>query len=467
MSKPRSHSVWIFVLIVSISSAFVVKKLMGLGLFLCFMYAIYMLFQGVLQKPQVQSGQTAQARLPWAIWLIVTVLCAPFLWVLILGILREQQDLEQLTEYLSHLMAAAVLCIFYGKIKLEHWAVFKCLVAVASIILLPMTLWQMPHPVWQERYATYFVDPNSLGIAGFIFGSALGVAVFQKSSWEADANSIRLPKKVWLALLIAGASSAWAVSALSGTRGAWLAVVPAFLVVVSVAQNRLKAIIVTLILAALGVLAASQTPMLLKRYEAAVNDIVQLQKYGNRDTSLGTRISIYEALVSVTLDSPWLGMSREDMNNRIRAHSTLSSLNKETLLESGAHNQYLEKQVLNGVPGLVLATLLYFVPMVYFWAKLIGLRSATNGARYSEAEVTRSTATPTKQGGAVLHHVIYASSIGLIVCLAFATAGLSLVLTLKYLNTFWAACIVLAAATVSASPQLSNSPNSIDGASHV
>mgnify|MGYP000042854565 CR=1 FL=1 len=97
-----------------------------------------------------------------------------------------------------------------------------------------------------------------------------------------------------------------------------------------------------------------------------------------------------------------------------------------------------------------------------FGAKLMGLRSATTGAA-----VTQLAATPSKQSSDVFNHVVYASSVGLIVCLAFATAGLSLVLTLKYLNTFWAACVVLAAATVPSASQLSNSPNSSNGASHV
>lgn len=445
MPNSRTHNLWIYALVLSIASAFVVKKAMGIGLFICFIYALTALRHSVQLKGKLTSGQLVPAPLPLAIRCLVWVLCAPFLWVLLLGILRWHVDLEQLTEYLSHLMAAAVLCVYYGRVKSEHWAAFKALIALASLVLLPMTLWEMPHPVWQERYATYFVDPNSLGIAGFIFGSALGVAVFQKNSWATDAKTLRLPEKVWVLLLFVGACAAWLVSGLSGTRGAWLAAAPALLILVSVAKNRMKVIAATLVLGSLGLLAASQTPMLVNRYQAAVKDISDLQNHGSRDSSLGTRLSIYEALISVTLESPWLGMDREEMKSRIRALSTLSTLNKETLLESGAHNQYLEKQVLNGLPGLLMALLLYFVPLIYFWKRLMDARISP-------------TRTPD------VNAFVYASGLGLIVCIAFATAGLSLVLTLKYLNSFWAACVALAAATV---PVVANQSDLCDGASHV
>lgn len=441
MPTPRLPSFWIVVLLISVASAFVIKKVMGIALFLCFLYAIWMLASKARQPlPQ------AWARLPLPVKGLIIVLCAPFVWVLLLGFLRGQQDLEQLTEYLSHLMAAVVLLVVYGKVKIEHWALFKGLVALACLVLLPMTLWEMPHPVWQERYATYFVDPNSLGIAGFIFGSALGVAVFQKGSWAEDARVFHLPVVLWVVLLSLGACSAWVVSILSGTRGAWLAVAPALVVMVSVSRNRLKVLTATLLLGGVGLGVASQTPMLVQRYQAAVVDLAQLQQ-GNRDTSLGTRLSIYEALISIAVDSPWLGMSRDEMKSRIRAHDNLSVLNKETLLESGAHNQYLEKQVLNGLPGLLAAILLYLVPLLWFWARLMPAPHPVAGQAEQRAWV-------------------YASGLGVIVCLAFATAGLSLVLTLKYLNTFWAACVALAAATTLSDHQVSVS-DLPRGASHV
>ncbi|MDH4396732.1 MAG: O-antigen ligase family protein [Limnobacter sp.] len=359
------------------------------------------------------------------------MLCAPFAWMLILGLLRGQFDIDQLDEYFRHVIAAGVLLALYGKVKSVHWAWFKALTSLSAITLLVMIILGFERWNWDQRYATYFVDPNSLGIAGFVQGAVLGLALIQNGLWADDSKSFRLPVAAWVSLLALGTASGWAVSVMSGTRGVWLALIPLFFVLITVSKRPLSVLGISLIFSAILVLLASQSTFLQKRYDDAVRDVDLWMHTAQKDTPVGIRLSIYQSLYQLASEKPWLGMHPQERDQKFQTLPSLSPVAKYTLMESGAHNQYLEKQILNGLPGSFLALMLYLLPLLYFWRVW----------RKAESD-----------------HLKFACSLGVVVCLCYLVSGLSLVLTLKYLNSYWAACVILAATAI---------PSKSNGAPHV
>lgn len=425
-----SGTFWVFVLIVGMSLAFLVKKSINLSLVLCAFYGLFLLGKGVVER--LKSIAPAQPNtLPFVVWALSALLCAPFVWMLILGVLRGKFDIDQLDEYFRHVIAAGALLALHGKVNSIHWAWFKALTALSSISLLVLITWGFDQWNWDQRYATYFVDPNSLGIAGFIQGAILSLALLHKELWNGDSALLRMTERTWALLLAFGAASGWAVSVMSGTRGVWLASVPLLFVLITVSKRPIRMLGVIAVCTTLMILLAGQSPFVQKRYDDAVRDVNLWMNTSQKDTPVGIRLSIYQSLYHLAAENPWLGMHPQERDQKFHALSTLSPVAKYTLIESGAHNQYLEKQILNGLPGAILALMLYLLPLFYFWRM------------WKRAES---------------HHLSFACGIAVVACLCYLVSGLSLVLTLKYLNSYWAACVLLAATAI---------PPKTYGASHV
>lgn len=430
LSSRSTGSLWVFVLIVGMSLAFLVKKSINVALVLCAFYGLFLLGQSFLSRFKSTQLPPAPA-VPSAIWALIGLLCAPFVWVLVLGLIRGQSDIDQLDEYLRHVIAAIVLLALYGKVRPAHWVWFKAFTALSAVALLLLIVLGYDRWNWDHRYATYFVDPNSLGIAGFVQGAVLSLALFQNKQWSSDAQAIKLAQSLWVLLLTIGASSGWAVSVMSGTRGVWLAFIPLLVILLTVSKRPGRMLGVATVLVGLMLLAASQSPFLQKRYDDAVRDVKLWLTTSQKDTPVGIRLSIYQNLYQLALDHPWLGMHPKERDQKFQALPELSPVAKYTLMESGAHNQYLEKQILNGLPGSLLALSLYLLPLIYFWR---AWRKAPSD------------------------HQRFACSLAVVVCVCYLVSGLSLVLTLKYLNSYWAACVLFAATAI---------PAESDGASHV
>lgn len=430
LPSQSTSSFWVFVLIAGMSLAFLVKKSINVALVLCAFYGLFLLAQSFLVKSK-SNAKAQSAAIPPAVWALVGLFCAPFAWVVVLGLIRGQSDIDQLDEYFRHVIAAIALLALYGKVRPSHWVWFKAFTALSALALLILIVLGYDRWNWDHRYATYFVDPNSLGIAGFVQGAVLSLALFQNQQWSSDAKILKLAQALWVVLLALGAGSAWAVSVMSGTRGVWLAIFPLLLVLLTVSKRPARMFAGSTVLIVLMLLAASQSPFLQKRYDDAVRDVNLWLNTAQKDTPVGIRLSIYQNLYQVALEHPWLGMNPEERDQKFQALPDLSPVAKYTLMESGAHNQYLEKQILNGLPGSLLALSLYLLPLIYFW-----------GA-WRKAQTD---------------HQRFACSLAVVVCVCYLVSGLSLVLTLKYLNSYWAACVLFAATAI---------PAESDGESHV
>lgn len=430
MPSQSTGSLWVFVLIVGMSLAFLVKKSINVTLVLCAFYGLFLLGQSFLLKSK-SSARAQSAAIPSEIWALVGLFCAPFAWVVVLGLIRGQSDIDQLDEYFRHVIAAIVLLALYGKASPRHWVWFKAFTALSALALLILIVLGYDRWNWDHRYATYFVDPNSLGIAGFIQGAVLSLALSQNKQWSSDAQALKLAQHLWVLLLVVGAVSGWAVSIMSGTRGVWLAILPLLLVLLTVSKRPARMFGASILLIGLMLLAASQSSFLQKRYDDAVRDVNLWLNTSQKDTPVGIRLSIYQNLYQLASEHLWLGMHPQERDQKYQALPQLSPVAKYTLMESGAHNQYLEKQILNGLPGSLLALGLYLLPLVYFWWAW----------RKAQSD-----------------HQRFACSLAVVVCVCYLVSGLSLVLTLKYLNSYWAACVLFAATAI---------PVKSDGASHV
>src|SRR5690606_37301905 len=123
-------------------------------------------------------------------------------------------------------------------------------------------------------------------------------------------GSVQRERRLWIALLLAGAVGGVLGSLLSGSRGGWVGL-PLVLLVLYRAYSefisrRMKLVLPVVLVVAAGVL--YQVPQLgvQQRVHAAFEDIPLFQQ-GDSDTSLGARFEVWKAASQLALMKPVFG----------------------------------------------------------------------------------------------------------------------------------------------------------------
>lgn len=356
--------------------------------------------------------------------LVRWILVLPLLWVLTLCVIKQEFDIDQVDEYLRIAAGAMALCVLAGRLREKFWSWMILGQALSAVVLLAMIT--LGYDLWNRsgRYATFLVDPNSLGLIGFIKAAFLSMVMWHPAVRQNIGRHCKLPSwAVWF-LLGAGALSAWAVCGLSGTRGAWVIALPWLGLLIMQSKRRIRMALCT-VLVSLGLgMAAAQHPLVQGRIQELQTDVARYQQGQLQFNSVGIRLSIYACLLDLAHQQPWLGYARFERIQAINRSPILTADSRQMLMESGSHNQYLEKQVANGLPGGVLALLLYLLPTWLFARAAVHARRSGNWLLW------------------------VAGSWGAVVGMAYLTAGLSLILTLKYLNSFFSLSVAVTAASL-------------------
>jgi O-antigen ligase len=231
-----------------------------------------------------------------------------------------------------------------------------------------------PGAYWGDRFATYFVDPNTLGSQTFI------LALIVLSTITLGQGESR-----WLLLLklIGGAAGIY-VSIYSGSRGAWLAGIFIFLLFLLIRFSdfcrahraerfhivlQIIAVVITLIV--LFYLAFYYSDVVSNRVISGYHGIRNWFSGENLVSSAGERLSIWKISFQFASENPLFGYGEEKNMMQLFSNSPLNiPANKfiiDTIVMSGPHSDILSKLLSSGLFGLLAYLCLLFVPFYFFY----------------------------------------------------------------------------------------------------
>lgn len=360
---------------------------------------------GVLRHDQPRPSDLLPALgLPLALagylvlrgWLnaLLVLLCLAGVWQLF----RQRAELRQLLQRapVRWLLAALVspfLAVVLSQAAHQEWvprafdsplrlllsAVLLLWLLLRRVNLLPLVAWALPLAVWlcaasiflnphaaryfwEGRFATYFIDPLTLGqhitILGFMALFCVGAQ---------RAAGLGLSWLQWGAVPVA-----LAVSLGTQSRSAWVIVpVLALLWIVGVKRHNslLKIGLALVAVVAVCWLAYAGSATVQMRVDLALTEYRAYFNGSNRDSSPGIRISMWRANWLLFLEQPlagW-GFAVPPPLKSIPAIAEFSTpLFEFWYLSYGGHNELLSSMMHTGSLGLLSRLLLLGVPLVVF-----------------------------------------------------------------------------------------------------
>ena len=177
-------------------------------------------------------------------------------------------------------------------------------------------------------------------------------------------------KIFWMILLIIGFLFGLMVSLLSGTRGGWIAIPFALLIIYRGFSTSFCWRNVALGLSALflaGLFAYLQPALGVKdRVDSAVHQVGAYYSSGEVATSVGARLEMWRGALIIGQENPVYGVG--DGGYQERKLQLIEQGELDGFIEQFGHphNEYLERFVKFGVVGLLALLVLYFVPLRLF-----------------------------------------------------------------------------------------------------
>lgn len=334
----------------------------------------------------------------------------------------------------SRILFAGIIFIFLVQLNIQFIRVLSVAIPLGLICVF-LSVQFNPGAYWGERYATYFVDPNTLGSQTFI----LGLLSLLMISWS-EKKSI-----VLIALQVLGGLLGLYVSIGSGSRGGWLTAPFILLLILLLrfgdishagqSQKQkmwLQTIAVCISILFLSLVGFYFSEKLSTRIISGYFEILHWFSGVNLDTSAGTRLSMWKFSFQFANESLLFGYGEEKNMMQVLKDSPLNIAANETAINTmaltGPHSDILSKFLSAGLFGLGAYLSLLLVPFFIFW----------------------------KQRNAQDFNVKQAARIGLFYITGILIAGLSNEqLSLKYLCTFYGLMIAVLLAQVLHRPSAS------------
>jgi O-antigen ligase len=232
-----------------------------------------------------------------------------------------------------------------------------------------------PGAYWGDRFATYFVDPNTLGSQTFILALIIFLSI-----------ALGQGESRWLLLLkLMGGAAGIYVSIYSGSRGAWLAGPFIFLLFLlicfgdfcraqgaerfHVALQTSAIVIASIILFGLTFYFSDAVS---NRVISGYHEIRNWLMSAELDTSAGIRLSIWKFSFQFANESLLFGYGEEKNMMQLLSNSPLNIPANEiaisTMASTGPHSDILSKLLSSGLFGLLAYLCLLFVPFYFFYA---------------------------------------------------------------------------------------------------
>jgi O-antigen ligase len=236
-----------------------------------------------------------------------------------------------------------------------------------------------------------------------------------------------------------------AASLLTGSRGSWLALPAAFLLLAAPRTRTLlprRLVLGVPLLACALALGAYAVPQTGVRARVAVG-VEDVQLYLARSpvaTSIGVRLDLWKAGLRLAAEHPWRGRDTPAYKRRMRAWVAAGELSPAVFAPPEPphmHNDALQALVARGIPGLCAWGGILLAPFLFFRAQLARVSGPASGAASGGAAAAgpasaagaaaepASAAGPASRAAAGLDTRQAAALAGMLVVLAYAAFGLS------------------------------------------
>ena len=270
------------------------------------------------------------------------------------------------------------------------------------------------------RWGSPFLDPINFGALALLLGM---LSLLSVDWWRRDPPAVRLLK-------IAGFASGLAASVPTGARGPWLAVL---IVIAVLAITTLRdrppgvRIAVWASLAAVLLAAFATVDAFRGRFDLMAVDLGSFFWGGERDTSPGVRLQIWQAALTAFAEHPLLGLGGGGFAARVDgylASGVLSPLAAEAA-RAEMHNSYLAYAADFGIPGLLAIVAVFAVPAAAFARRLEADPACRRAALMGLVVVTlyASCAISVDVFKLKMMAAFYAVATAFLAAIAFAGAG--------------------------------------------
>jgi O-antigen ligase len=270
-------------------------------------------------------------------------------------------------------MIAGVAFLFLKQWNLPYIKILGAAIPL-GLILTFITLKIHPEVFWGERYATYFVDPNTLGSQSFILG-LLSLLMIRPLKYE----SIYL----FLLKLIGGLIGLY-ISVGSASRGAWLTAPFIFFMIfifrigdinsapASCKQKMwLQTIAIVFAVFSAGLASFFFSEKLSTRIISAYFEITNWFSGANLEGSAGIRLSMWKFSFEFAKQSLLFGYGEEKNMLMTLKNSPLNIPANQvaitTMAGTGPHSDILSKLLSAGITGLTAYFLILLAPSFMFW----------------------------------------------------------------------------------------------------
>ncbi|HEX9182782.1 MAG TPA: O-antigen ligase family protein [Burkholderiales bacterium] len=311
-------------------------------------------------------------RLPGS-WMMVAALSSVFMAAIIAKLLRGGIDYIDLDGPSRFWVAALVMLLLTAK-RVQFVRIFATALPFATLAaLVAVFLHTDTNNRWNGRFATSFVDPNTLGSYAVIltFLTLLTVA-------SAGDNSPWRRTLPWL-----GAAAGLLLAMFAASRGAWLAIPPlAALWLYFRARHGIPRLAWQgLVVLGIVILIVVAVPEVALRGVVGGQDVRDWVDGSNPVTPAGHRLSIWKLGLQLFAASPLVGYGWSNVASQLARPEFATAAPAEILYilaEGGPHNDLLTLALSHGVFGIAAYAALLFLPMAFFWRRL---RTATGDAR--------------------------------------------------------------------------------------
>jgi O-antigen ligase len=266
--------------------------------------------------------------------------------------------------------------LIYLLLKIRQIAYIKILDVAIPVGLLFVLAAVMLNPgtSWGDRFATNFVDPNTLGSQTFILALIIFLSIAPSQG-----------ESRWLLLLkLMGSAAGIYVSIYSGSRGAWFAGPFIFLLFLLIRyvdfcraqgaerfQISLQTSVTVIASITLFLFAFYSSDIVSSRVISGYHEIRNWLIGNELDTSAGIRLSIWKFSFEFAGESLLFGYGEEKNMMQLLSNSPLNIPANEiaisTIAATGPHSDILSKLLSSGLFGLIAYLCLLFVPFYFFY----------------------------------------------------------------------------------------------------
>ncbi len=242
------------------------------------------------------------------------------------------------------------------------WTVGIILCAI-QIHFTPLAMNQPARPIIENWYVA--------------LASLLGVFSVLSLAWH------ERPGKLTVIAHLIGGSGCLYIIILCQTRGVWIAV-PLFMVMtyLTFVDNALNKKNIVLLLTGIALFGALffNTDLVRHRVQQAEQDIQIFEANKNVETSVGTRLQLWEAAWIMIQEHPLIGVGPGEHYKAAMRDMVDRKVLPDYYNGAHSHNEILYSTATMGIPGLIAILLTYLVPGYYFGKSLLDPDRQTRAA---------------------------------------------------------------------------------------